>query len=108
MDPRTEKGYAVYRGLQRPLVFRSLKGRYIYWGLGCVLSGFLAAVLLSVSVSFLAGGLAQLLLTFGGLSYTLRRQRRGLHPKTRARGVYLVPFRWRPRPGLFHHNPHQP
>lgn len=88
-------GFEVYRGLQKPLVFKSLKGRYIYWGLACVVSGFLLAVILSVAINFLSGLLALVVITFGGLGCTAWQQRKGLHHKTRAKGAYLVPAQWR-------------
>jgi hypothetical protein len=88
-------GFEVYKGLQKPLVFKSLKGRYIYWGLSCVVSGFLAAVLLSVVVNFFCGLLALLVITGGGMGYTALQQKKGLHRKTRSSGIYILPTRWR-------------
>lgn len=86
-------GYPVYKGLQQPLVFRSFKGRYIYWAMGSVLAGFFSAVLLTVAANFLAGFVSLLAVSMGGLLYTNSRQRKGLHAKTRAAGVYVIPSR---------------
>lgn len=90
---RQAPGYNVYKGLQQPLVFRNLKGRYIYWGLASVFGGFLSAVLLTVTVNFLVGFAGMLAVSMAGLLYTNSRQRKGLHAKTRSAGVYIVPAR---------------
>lgn len=90
---RQAPGYPVYKGLQQPLVFKNLKGRYIYWGLASVFGGFLSAVLLTVAVNFLIGFVCMLAVTMAGLLYTNSRQKQGLHAKTRSAGVYIVPAR---------------
>ena len=92
-DGRLRTGYSVYKGLQQPLVFKTLKGRYIYWGLASVFGGFLSAVLLTVAVNFLVGFVGMLSVTMAGLLYTNHRQKGGLHAKTRSCGVYIVPAR---------------
>ncbi|WP_276496851.1 DUF4133 domain-containing protein [Pontibacter litorisediminis] len=95
MDTAANAGFEVYKGLQKPLVFKSLKGRYIYWGLSCVASGFLAAVVLSVAVNFFCGLLALLVITGGCLCFTAMQQKKGLHQKTRSSGIYIMPTQWR-------------
>ena len=47
--------YPVYRGLQKPLVFKSFKGRYIYWGLGTILIALLTAMLISSIAGIFTG-----------------------------------------------------
>lgn len=90
---RPGSGYNVYKGLQQPLVFKSFKGRYIYWAMASVLAGFFSAVILTVAVNFLAGFLSMVGVSFSGLLYTNSRQKKGLHAKTRSSGVYIVPAR---------------
>ncbi|GHA81709.1 DUF4133 domain-containing protein [Pontibacter akesuensis] len=91
---RHAASFPVYKGLQQPVVFKTLKGRYIYWGLASVLAGFLAAVILSVTVNFLMGFLGLLAVSFSGLLYTNSRQKKGLHDKTKSNGVYIIPARF--------------
>lgn len=86
-------GYPVYKGLQQPLVFKSFKGRYIYWAMASVLAGFFSAVILTVAVNFLMGFLGLLAVSFSGLLYTNSRQKKGLHAKTMRAGVYILPAR---------------
>ncbi|PRY09046.1 hypothetical protein CLV24_11997 [Pontibacter ummariensis] len=92
---RPFSGYAVYKGLQQPLVFKSFKGRYIYWGLASVLAGFLSAAALTVIFNFLLGFTSLLAVSLSGLVYTNARQRKGLHSKTKSAGIYIVPARFR-------------
>jgi len=94
MQPeRGRAGFSVYKGLQQPVVFKTLKGRYIYWGLASVLAGFLSAVILTVAVNFLAGFVGLLAVSLSGLLYTNSRQKMGLHAKTKSAGVYIIPAR---------------
>ena len=37
--------FPIYKGLQKPLVFRGFKGKYIYWGLGSLLAGLVLGAL---------------------------------------------------------------
>ena len=92
---RQAYSFSVYKGLQQPIVFKTLKGRYIYWGLASILAGFLAAVTLTVTVNFLTGFLALLTVSLSGLLYTNSRQKKGLHAKSRSEGVFIVPARYR-------------
>jgi len=93
--PEDSRGFYVYKGLQKPLVFKSFKGKYIYWGLASVLTGFFAAVILSVSLNFFSGLVALVIVTFGGMGFTAMQQKKGLHHKTKSRGVYIMPTQWR-------------
>ena len=38
-------GFKVYKGLQRPLVFKNLKGKFIGWGAAALITSFLLCVL---------------------------------------------------------------
>jgi hypothetical protein len=81
--------YPVFRGLQKPLVFKYFRGRYIYWGLGSLLAGLISAMLLS-SLLNLFWGLGSMTAILGaGLGYTAYWQQRG--PKTRFTGIVLLP-----------------
>jgi len=81
--------YQVYRGLQKPLVFKSFKGQYIYWGLGSILIGLLSAMLISSLVNILAGILSMTLILGIGLGITAYFQQRGT--KSIFHGKVLLP-----------------
>jgi len=84
--------YPVFKGLQKPLEFMGLQGRYIYWAAataGCGLVGFIIAYL---AIGFLAG-LVTLTITLGtGTGLILVKQQRGLHSKKIDKGVFVYAY----------------
>ena len=81
--------YPMFKGLQRPLEFMGIQGRYIYWAAGAIggaIVGFIVAYCLS---DFLAG-LIVLVVTLGsGAALILLKQRKGLHRKKNDKGVFV-------------------
>jgi hypothetical protein len=90
MDSDKGKVFNVYKGLQRPLIFKSLKGKFIYWGMGCMLTAFIAAVVLSVLVNPLAAIVGLVVIALGGMLVIHQKQKNGLHSKTKSAGTYIV------------------
>lgn len=83
-------GFKVYKGLQRPLVFKSLKGKFIYWGASVVCTSFLLCVVVG-SIFGMAYGLVVLLVSsLGGLYLVIQQQSRGLHSKSPKAGIYVI------------------
>lgn len=87
--------FAVYKGLQRPLVFKSFKGKFIYWGVGVLLSGLLLGALTMAFVNMYLGVIVLAAIIGGGLFYTARQQNRGLHSKIVSSGIYLHQARFK-------------
>jgi hypothetical protein len=81
--------YKVYRGLQKPLVFKSFKGRYIYWGLGSILLALITAMLISSLINILAGMASMTLILTAGLGTTAYYQQRGT--KKKFNGTAFIP-----------------
>jgi hypothetical protein len=81
--------FAVYKGLQRPLIFKGFKGRFIYWGLGSVLAGLVLGSVTMAVVNMWLGAIVLIGCIVGGLLYTASKQKSGLHAKTRHRGIYI-------------------
>jgi len=90
MDSNKGQGFNVYRGLQRPLIFKSLKGKFIYWGMGCVLTAFISAVLLSTLLHPVAGIIGLIAIGLGGMLIIHHKQKGGLHNKTKSEGTYII------------------
>ena len=83
-----QPSYQVYRGLQKPLVFSSFKGRYIYWGLGTILLALITAMLISSLVNILAGLASMTMILAIGLGITAYYQQRGI--KRNFKGTALI------------------
>ncbi|WP_345949007.1 plasmid transfer protein [Mucilaginibacter sp. PAMB04274] len=82
------KRFAVYKGLERPLVFKGFKGKFIYWGVGCLLLGLVAGSITMALVNMWVGAVVLVGSIVGGLFYTAGRQKGGLHSKSRSPGIY--------------------
>ena len=79
----------MFKGLQRPLEFMGIQGRYIYWAAGTVggaIVGFIAAYCLS---GFLAGLVVLVVSLGGGAALILMKQLKGLHSKKNEKGVFV-------------------
>ena len=75
-------GFYLYKGLKKPLVFFGLKGNYIFYAVGVIGSGVIAALILSKFG--LLGSLLGLAVTAGGVYFIFKRQDKyGLYNKTK-------------------------
>ena len=81
------ESFEVYKGLQKPLVFKTYKGRYIYWVAGGLFGSFILCVILCVAVGYAYGGIALVGGGIGTVTYVNKKQKGGIHPKTRTNGV---------------------
>lgn len=81
--------YPIFKGLQKPLEFMGLQGRYIVWAAiaaGCALVGFIIAFLIS---GFFMGLMVMLVSLGVGAVYIMVKQRRGLHTKKIDKGIFV-------------------
>lgn len=84
--------FSVYKGLQKPLIFRGFKGRYIIWGLGSVVLGVISAGVIGLVFNLIAGFSALVVISVGGIFYTSTKQKGGLYDKKRSNGeIYIIP-----------------
>ncbi len=81
--------YPLFKGLQRPLEFMGIQGRYIYWAaaaVGGALVGFIVAYCL---LGFVAGLITMVVCLGGGAGLVLVKQQKGLHTKKTQKGVFV-------------------
>lgn len=83
-------GFKVYKGLQRPLVFKNLKGKFIGWGATALITSFLLCVLVGNLVGVLFGMVTLIVSFVLSMSFILYKQRQGLHNRDAAAGYYIV------------------
>lgn len=81
--------FSIYKGLQKPLVYRGFKGKFIGWGVGSLVLGLVSGGLLGTFTNMYLGGLMTIATIVGGLTFTFYRQKGGLHSKTRSKGVFI-------------------
>ena len=81
--------YQLFRGLQRPLEFMGLQGRYIYWAAGAVGGAILGFIIAYCVAGFVAGLIVLVAFVATGAALVLFKQRRGLHTKKVDRGVFV-------------------
>jgi hypothetical protein len=81
--------YSIYKGLQKPLVYRGFKGKFIGWGIGFLVLGLVGGGLIGALTNMYLGGLITILIIAGGLTYTFYRQKAGLHDKARHKGTFI-------------------
>ena len=92
-----KKSYSIYKGLQRPLVFKVFKGKFIYWAMGSVLAGIISGGLIGAFFSQVAGLLAMLCISVSLLLYTLGKQKQGLYNKRKDFAIFIFPPKQRLR-----------
>ena len=81
--------YQLFRGLQRPLEFMGLQGRYIYWAAGAVGGAILGFIIAYCIAGFVAGLITLVAFVVTGAALVMFKQRRGLHSKKVSRGVFV-------------------
>ena len=74
--------YPLFKGLQRPLEFMGIQGRYIYWAAGVAGGAIVGFIIAYCLVGFVAGLVVLVALI-------MLKQRKGLHTKKDGRGVYI-------------------
>lgn len=81
--------YPVFKGLQRPLEFMGIQGRYIYWAAGTAggaIAGFIVAYCL---LGFVAGLIVLVAALSTGAALIFIKQKKGLHTKRNEHGVFV-------------------
>jgi hypothetical protein len=81
--------HALYKGLQRPLVFKIFKGKFIYWAAIACISSMIVGGIISAFNS-LMGILAFIAILISGMFFTISKQKQGLSSKTRDDSIYIL------------------
>lgn len=83
------KDYPIFKGLQKPLEFMGLQGRYIYWAAGTAGGALLGLMIVYALAGFLLGLAFAVVVLSAGISTILVKQRKGLHSKKEDKGVFI-------------------
>ena len=82
--------YKLYKGLQRPLVFKMFKGRYIYWAGSALVITIALAIIISATIGSLFGLITLAVLGGGSLMYVINKQKSGLYKKTTSNATFIM------------------
>lgn len=82
-------GYPVFKGLQKPLEFMGIHGRFLTFAAGAIGLSFVGFIVFSIIMGKLAGFIAMLVIAITGLITIYIKQRSGLHAKKRKKGIFI-------------------
>ena len=82
-------GYPVYKGLQKPLEFMGIRGRFLTLAAAAIGVSFVGFIVFSIALGKLAGFIAMLVMAAAGLVTIYVQQRGGLHNQRKDRGIFI-------------------
>ena len=83
------QSYPMFKGLQRPLEFMGIQGRYIYWAAATVGGAIVGFIVGYCVIGFVVGLVALLAVLVVGGVLILVKQKKGLHTKKSDHGVFV-------------------
>lgn len=89
MEKENYIDYPMFKGLQRPLEFMGLQGRYIYWAAATAGGTLLGFMLLYSIFGFMVGLVFATVTLITGTGLIILKQRKGLHTKKEDKGVFV-------------------
>lgn len=92
--------FSIYKGLQKPLIYKGFKGKFIAWGIASLIIGLITGGFIGAITNMYLGGFLMICTIASGLAFTFYQQKNGLHYKTRAKGVFIHPIRLKIHYGL--------
>ena len=84
-----KEGYPIFKGLQKPLEFMGIRGRFLTMAAAAIGVSFVGFIVFSITLGKLAGFIAMLVMAVIGLVTIYVKQRGGLHNKRRNRSIYI-------------------
>lgn len=87
--------YQMFKGLQHPLEFMGLQGRYITWAAITAGVGILGFMLVYALLGFLLALVFAVVSISCGIGLIMVKQRKGLYSKKTDKGIYIYAYRER-------------
>lgn len=84
-----QEGFPVFKGLQKPLEFMGIRGRFLTLAAAAIGVSFVGFIVFSIALGKLAGFIAMLVIAAVGLVTIYIKQRGGLHNKRHDTGVII-------------------
>lgn len=84
-----QEGFPVFKGLQKPLEFMGIRGRFLTLAAVAIGVSFVGFIAFSIMIGKLAGFIAMIVMALVGLITIYIKQRSGLHNKQRHKGIFI-------------------
>ena len=84
--------YPMFKGLQKPLEFMGIQGRYITWAAIAVGGAILGFIIAYCIFGFVVGLIVLAASLLAGAALIFFKQKRGLHTKKEDRGVFIYAY----------------
>ncbi len=82
-------GYPVFKGLQKPLEFMGIRGRFLTLAACAIGASFIGFIIFSIVLGKLAGFIGMVVIAAASLLTIYIKQRGGLHNKKRYKSIYF-------------------
>lgn len=83
-------GFPMFKGLQRPLEFMGIRGRFIYLAAGAIGASFLGFLLISFLFGRIIGFIGMFVIIGLSLLYIFVKQKQGLHDRKKCRDIFII------------------
>lgn len=84
--------YPIFKGLQKPLEFMGIQGRYITWAAIAVGGAILGFIIAYCIFGFVVGLIVLAVSLLAGAALIFFKQKKGLHTKKEDRGVFIYAY----------------
>ena len=84
--------YPMFTGLQKPLEFMGIQGRYITWAAIAVGGAILGFIIAYCIFGFVVGLIVLAVSLLAGAALIFFKQKKGLHTKKEDRGVFIYAY----------------
>ena len=84
--------YPMFKGLQKPLEFMGIQGRYIYWAAATAGGAIIGFIVTYCLMGIIAGLIVLVVAITTGAGLIMFKQRKGLHTKKNDQGVFIYAY----------------
>ena len=91
-DDTSYVDYPLFKGLQKPLEFMGIQGRYIYWAAAAVGGAIIGFIIAYCLIGFVGGLIVLSVSLCTGAALVFFKQKKGLHTKKEDHGVFIFAY----------------
>lgn len=84
--------YIVFKGLQKPLEFLGIRGRFLIYAAVAIGCSFLGCMVVAIIFNMFVGLGALVVFAGAGAAYIFLKQKRGLHDKRIDKGIFIYHY----------------